>query len=80
MLQGPIYLTNKVVKSRIESIAKVVKDILDIDQVFAGLTIYITGDGIANFKGAKSVMKDVTEHEVKDFKVPFDNTCENFTY
>ena len=78
LIKAPIYLTNQVVKSRIESIAKVVKDILDIDQVFAGLTIYITGDGIANFKGAKSVMKDVTEHEVKDFKVPFDNTCEKF--
>lgn len=78
LIKAPIYLTNQVVKSRIESIAKIIKDILDIDDVFNGLTIYLTGDGIANFKGAKNVLKDITEHEVKEFKIPFDNSCDKF--
>ncbi len=78
LIKAPIHLTNQIVKSRIEMIAKVISDILSIDQVFASLPIYITGDGICKFVGAKSVVRDVTKHEVFDFTLPFDNSKEKF--
>ena len=40
--------------------------------------IYITGDGIANFKGAKNILKDITGHNIYDYKIPFNNTKDKF--
>ncbi len=78
LVKAPINITNQVVKSRIEMISKVVADILSIDEVFKDIDIYLTGDGIANFKGVKNILKDATGLNVYDFKIPFDNSKNKF--
>ncbi len=78
LIKAPINLTNQVVKSRIEMISKVVKDILSINEVFSNVDIYLTGDGIANFKGVKNIMQDITERNVYDHTLPFDNSSQKF--
>ncbi len=78
LIKAPINITNQVVKSRIEIIAKVVGDILSIDDVFKDIDIYLTGDGIANFKGVKNILKDTTGLTVYEYKNQFDNTSNKF--
>ncbi|MBE5741256.1 MAG: hypothetical protein E7351_01840 [Clostridiales bacterium] len=78
LIKAPINITNQVVKSRIEMIAKVISDILSIDDVFSGIDIYLTGDGIANFKGVKNILKDITGLNVYEYKNPFDNSKDKF--
>lgn len=78
LVKAPINLTNQVVKSRIEMIAKVIKDILAIDDVFQDIDIYLTGDGVANFKGARNIISDVTGLKVYEYKIPFNNSKDKF--
>ena len=78
LIKAPINITNQVVKSRIEMIAKVIGDILSIDDVFRGIDIYLTGDGIANFKGVKNIIKDITGLNVYEYKIPFNNSLDKF--
>lgn len=78
LIKAPINMTNQVVKSRIEMIAKVIKDILTIDDVFKDIDIYLTGDGIANFKGVKNIFKDITGLNVYEYKIPFSNLKDKY--
>ena len=78
LIKAPINMTNQVVKSRIEIIAKLLKDILSIDDVFSGIDLYLTGDGIANYKGVKNILKDITGLNVIEYKNPFDNSKDKF--
>ena len=78
LIKAPINITNQVVKSRIEIIAKVIRDILSIDDVFNGVDIYITGDGISNFKGVKNIIKDITGLNVFEYNIPFNNSHDKF--
>ena len=78
LIKAPINMTNQVVKSRIEIIAKVIRDILSIDDVFNDINIYLTGDGISNFKGVKNIIKDVTGLNVHEYKIPFNNSYDKF--
>jgi cell division protein FtsA len=78
LIKAPINMTNQVVKSRIEIIANILKDILTIDEVFKGIDIYLTGDGIANFKGVKNIIKDITGLNVYDYKIPFNSSIDKF--
>jgi len=78
LVKAPIGITNQVVKSRIEVIAKVIKDILSIDSIYDDIKVYLTGDGITNFKGVKSILQEVTNLEIKEFKNEFDLTNEKF--
>ncbi|MBQ9795851.1 MAG: pilus assembly protein PilM [Clostridia bacterium] len=78
LIKAPINMTNQVVKSRIEMISKVIKDILTIDDVFKDIDIYLTGDGISNFKGVKNILKDVTGLNVYEYKIPFNNSKDKF--
>jgi len=78
LIKAPINLTNQVVKSRIEMIAKVIADILTVDDVFKDIDIYLTGDGIANYKGVKNIIKDATGMDVYDYKIPFNNSKDKF--
>ncbi len=78
LIKAPINITNQVVKSRIEMIAQVIDNILNIDKVYKGLDIYLTGDGIANFKGVKNIIKDITGMNVYDYKIPFDNSKDKY--
>lgn len=78
LIKAPINITNQIVKSRIEIIAKVIKDILTIDEVFQDTDIYLTGDGISNFKGVKNILKDVTGLNVYEYKIPFNNSKDKY--
>ena len=78
LIKAPINMTNQVVKSRIESMAKIIKDILSIDEIFNGIDIYLTGDGISNFKGVKNIIKDITGLDVYDYKIPFNSSYDKF--
>ncbi|MBR6778822.1 MAG: hypothetical protein IKM43_01545 [Clostridia bacterium] len=78
LIKAPINITNQVVKSRIEMLAKIVGEILSVDQVFNDVDIYLTGDGLSHFKGAKKIIKDITGHEVFEYKNPFDNTKDKY--
>ncbi len=78
LVRAPINITNQIVKSRLEMIAKVVADILNVDDVFKSVDIYITGDGVTHFKGVKNIFKDITGHEIYEFKLPFDNSKDRY--
>jgi len=78
IVSSHIQITNDIVKSRIENIAQVIDNVLDIDESFKNIPIYITGDGICNIRGAINILEQVTKRDVKEFKVPFDNSKEKY--
>ena len=78
LIKAPINIANQVVKSRIETISKVIKDILTIDEVFNDIDLYLTGDGISNFKGVKNIVKEITGLNVYEYKIPFNNTKDKY--
>ena len=78
LIKAPINMTNQIVRSRIEIIAKVIGNILSVDDIFKDIDIYLTGDGIANFKGVKGILKEVTGLDVYEYKIPLDNSREKF--
>ena len=78
LIKAPINMTNQIVKSRIEIIAKVIGEILSIDNAFNGITIYLTGDGITHFKGVKNIIKRVTGLDVQEYVIPFDNSANRY--
>ena len=78
IVKAPINLTNQVVKSRVEMIAKVIGDILKLDNVYEGINVYLTGDGLSHFKGARGIIKDITGLEIKEFKNQFDNSSNKY--
>ncbi len=78
LIKAPINITNQIVKSRIESIAKIIAEILSIDEVFKDIDIYLTGDGITNFKGAKNILKKATGLNVYEYKNQFDNSKDKY--
>ena len=73
-----IQITNDIVKSRIENIAQIIDNILDIDESFKDIPIYLTGSGLCLFKGATAILEKATNRKVIEFKAPFDNSSERF--
>lgn len=78
LIKAPINITNQIVRSRIEIIAKGIRDILSVDDIFKNIDIYLTGDGIANFKGVKGLLKQITGLDVYEYKIPLDNSKDKF--
>lgn len=78
LIKAPINITNQIVSSRIEMISKVISNILGQDSLFKDIDIYLTGDGISNFKGAKTILKTITGLNVIEYKIPFDSTKTKF--
>lgn len=78
LVKAPINITNQIAKSRIEMICKVIENILAVDEVYKQLDIYLTGNGIANFKGARNILSEITNAKVYDYVIPFDNSKEKF--
>ncbi len=74
LIKAPINMTNQIVKSRIEMMAKVIKNILTMNDTFKDIDIYLTGDGLSNFKGARNILKDITGFNVYEYKIPFDSS------
>ena len=73
-IKAPISMTNQIVKSRLENLAKIIGEILAIDPIFKNYDLYLTGDGIANFKGVKTILKQQTGMEVNIYKNQFDTS------
>lgn len=73
-----IQVINDIVRSRIENMAQVIENILNIDNAFKDIPIYLTGDGITNFKGASELLSKITNREVKLFMRPFDSSLNKF--
>lgn len=73
-----IQITNDIVKSRIENIAQIIDNVLDIDETFKNIPIYITGNGICNIRGAINILEEVTKRQIVEFKVPFDNSKDKY--
>lgn len=78
LIKAPINIINQVVKSRIEMLAKIIDEILSLDEIYNGIDIYLTGDGVANFKGVKTIIKQATGKNVFDYKIPFNNSNDKF--
>lgn len=78
VVSAHIQITNDIVKSRIENIAQIIDNVLDIDEAFKNIPIYITGNGICNIRGAINILEQVTERKVMEFKIPFDNTINKY--
>ena len=75
---APIGITNDIVRSRIENIASVIANVLDIDKTFADIPIFLTGDGITNFKGVINILETITNRKVYEYQLPFDNSVNKF--
>ena len=78
LIKAPINMTNQIVKSRIEMMAKVIKNILTMDEVYKDVDIYLTGDGLSNFKGARNILKEITGLNVYEYKIPFDSSANKY--
>ena len=78
LIKAPINMTNQIVKSRIEMMAKVIKNILTMNDAFKDIDIYLTGDGLSNFKGARNILKDITGFNVYEYKIPFDSSTSRY--
>lgn len=78
IISAHVQITNDIVRSRIENIAGIINNILDIDESFDDIPIYITGDGICNFKGAINILENVCNRQIIELKLPYDNTDEKY--
>ena len=72
-IKALINITNDVVKARIENIANVVSRIIDSNARFKDLPIYLTGDGVCNFRGVINVFEAVCNRKVYILKSPLHN-------
>lgn len=68
-----INITNDIVKARIENIANVVNRILSVSQTFKDIPIYLTGDGVCNFRGVINLFEAVCNRKVYILKSKLHN-------
>ena len=71
-IKALINITNDIVKARIENIASVVNKVLSAD-TFKDLPLYLTGDGVCNFRGVVNVFEAVCGRKVNILKSPLHN-------
>lgn len=71
-IKALIGITNDIVKSRIEYIANVVNRVLSAKE-FKDLPIYLTGDGVCNFRGVINVFEAVCNRKIDILKSPLHN-------
>jgi len=77
-IKALINITNDIVKARIENIANVVDRILSVDKSFKDMPIYLTGDGVCNFRGVINVFETVTNRKVSIVKSPLHNGADKY--
>ena len=63
-IKALINIANDIVKARLENIASVVNRILDSNNAFKNLPIYLTGDGVCNFRGIVNLFEVVCDRKV----------------
>ena len=72
-IKALINITNDIVKSRIENIANVINRVLSVDESFKDIPIYLTGDGVCNFRGVVNLFEAVCERKIYILKSPLHN-------
>ena len=73
-----INITNDIVNSRIENIASVVNRVLSQNGAFDDIPIYLTGDGVCNFRGVINVFEAVCNRKVYIIKSPLHNDDDKY--
>lgn len=73
-----IQIMNGIVRSRIENFAHIIASILDVDTAFRDIPVYLTGDGVNNFRGYLEIFKSILKRNVYEYKLPFDNSKDKF--
>lgn len=68
-----INITNDIVNARLENIANVINRVLSVNETFADLPIYLTGDGVCNFRGIVNLFEAVCDRKVYVLKSPLNN-------
>lgn len=77
-IKALINITNDIVNARIENIATVVSKVLDSNEEFKDLPIYLTGDGVCNFRGVINVFEAITNRKVGIIKSPLNNGADKY--
>jgi len=77
-IKALINITNDIVNSRIENIASVVLKVLSVNSEFAKLPVYLTGDGICNFRGAINVFESVLNTNISVLKSHLHNDKDKY--
>ena len=72
-IKALINITNDVVKARVENIANVVDKVLSVNSEFKEIPIYLTGDGVCNFRGVINVFESATNRKVYIIKSQLHN-------
>lgn len=72
-IKALISITNDIVNARIESIASVIDKVLQANAQFKDVPIYLTGDGVCNFRGIVNLFEAVTNRKVYLLKSPLHN-------
>ena len=73
-----IGITNDVVTARIENIANVINKVLAVSNEFKDIPVYITGDGICNFKGVINLLETILSRKVEVFKSKLNNGSDKY--
>lgn len=73
-ISASISICNEIVKSRIENIGNIIKNILDINDKFKNIKVYLTGDGLSKIKGARQILSAVIDREIIDYYNKLDYT------
>lgn len=77
-IQSYIKITNDIVRSRIENIAEIIDRVLDIDESFKNIPIYLTGDGLSFIKGSINILEEKTNRKVHEFKIKYNNGIDRY--
>ncbi len=68
-----INITNEVVNARLEHIAKIINKVLEQNPVFNDIPVYVTGDGICNFRGIKNLLEVTLNRPIYMFKTIYND-------
>ncbi|MBO5909920.1 MAG: hypothetical protein J6Q15_00270 [Clostridia bacterium] len=77
-IKALINITNDIVKARIENIANVVHKVLSVNNAFKDVPIYLTGDGVCNFRGVVNLFESATNRKVSIIKSPLHNGADKY--
>lgn len=69
-----INITNEVVNARLEHIAKIINKVLDQNPIFKDIPVYVTGDGVCNFRGVKNLFEVTINRPIHMFKTIYNDT------
>ena len=77
-IKSLINITNNIVKARIENIADVINRVISINDAFKYIPIYLTGDGLCNFRGIVNLIEAITGRKVYLLSNPLDNGANKY--